>query len=315
MTSLQITELFGVKGRVALVTGGSSGLGFMICKGLVSNGAKVYLVALPTDPITKKVEELNEIGKSAGGTAEGIPCDLSSKDAIGELAKIISQKETHLDVLVSNAGVRCDPPIACDVLKVTLEELVASMWSSRASDWDKTFQINTVAHYYLSVALAPLLAAASQLKLGDGKLGRSEGRGAVIITSSCASMHNATNIDLTSYATSKAATDHLVKLLAAKFGRFYIRVVGINPGCEYFIEIRIENVYSHLPVVPSNMNPIGEEGNMFSNLFDQVPAKRPGNEEDIAGAILYLSSKAGSYIDGISLCIDGGRILVANGQT
>jgi NAD(P)-dependent dehydrogenase (short-subunit alcohol dehydrogenase family) len=53
------------------------------------------------------------------------------------------------------------------------------------------------------------------------------------LTSSCASMHNATNVDLTSYATSKAATDHLVKLLAAKFSRFYVRVVGINPGCEF----------------------------------------------------------------------------------
>jgi phenylacetate 2-hydroxylase len=54
----------------------------------------------------------------------------------------------------------------------------------------------------------------------------------MIMTSSCASMHNVTNVDLTSYATSKAATDHLVKLLAAKFSRFYVRVVGINPGCK-----------------------------------------------------------------------------------
>ncbi|KAI0151806.1 short chain dehydrogenase [Xylariaceae sp. FL1272] len=297
MTSLQISSLFGVQGRVALVTGGSSGLGFMICKGLVSNGAKVYLVALPSDPIAQKVDELNEIGKQSSGSAEGFPCDLSSKDAIGELAKTISQKEAHLDVLVSNAGVRRDPPIACDVLKAPLEELQVSMWSSKAQDWEQTFRINTTAHYYLAVAFSPLLAAASQLDLGKEKLGRSEGRGAVIITSSCASMHNATNIDLTSYATSKAATDHLVKLLAAKFSRFYIRVMSINPG-----------------FVPSNMNPIGAEGNIFSNLFDQVPAKRAGNEEDIAGAVLYLSSKAGSYINGISLCVDGGRVLVANGQ-
>ncbi|GKT97537.1 putative short chain dehydrogenase [Colletotrichum tofieldiae] len=103
---------------------------------------------------------------------------------------------------------------------------------------------------------------------------------------------------MSSYATSKAATDHLVRLLAAKFGRWYIRVNGINPG-----------------FVPSNMNPVGEEGNMFANLFDQVPAKRAGNEQDIAGAVLYLASRAGAYVDGINLCVDGGRILVANGQT
>ncbi len=102
---------------------------------------------------------------------------------------------------------------------------------SRHADWADTFCVNTTAHYFLSVALLPLLAAASELDLGDGRLGRSEGRGVIVITSSCASMHNATNIDLTSYATSKAATDHLVRLLAAKFRRFYVRVVGINPGC------------------------------------------------------------------------------------
>jgi hypothetical protein len=110
-------------------------------------------------------------------------------------------------------------------------------------------------------------------------------------------MHNATNVDLTSYAASKAATDHLVRLLAAKFSRFYVRVSGINPGCEHFCPLseigdELTCVISIL-VVPSNMNPVGEEGNMFSSLFDKVPAKRAGNEHDIAGAVLYLASRAG----------------------
>lgn len=48
-----------------------------------------------------------------------------------------------------------------------------------------------------------------------------------------------------------------------------------------------------LKVVPSNMNPVGEAGNMFSSLFDRVPAKRAGNEEDIAGSVIYLMSRAG----------------------
>ncbi|KAF4471595.1 AAA family ATPase [Fusarium albosuccineum] len=229
--SLHGGSLFGVKGYVAVVTGGSSGLGLMI-----------------------------------------------------------SRQEKYLDILVSNAGIRRDPPVRCNVLAASLPELQASMWSSRHSDWADTFCVNTTAHYFLSVSFLPLLEAAS-------RVGRDEGRGVVIMTSSCASMHNATNIDLTSYATSKAATDHLVKLLAAKFSRFYVRVVGINPG-----------------FVPSNMNPVGEEGNLFSALFDQVPAKRAGNESDIAGTVLYLASRAGAYVDGISLCVDGGRVLLANGQ-
>ncbi|KAL2817953.1 NAD(P)-binding protein [Aspergillus cavernicola] len=295
--SLQAQNLFSVKGFVAVVTGGSSGLGFMICKGLVINGAKVYLASLPSEPIDDRVTTLNELGHVNGGSAHGVPCDVSKKNEIADLAAYISEREDHVDMLISNAGIRRDPPIQCNVLKSSLSELQASMWSSQHSDWADTFCINTTAHYFLSVAFLPLLEAASQLDLGDGHRGRSEGRGVIIMTSSCASMHNATNVDLTSYATSKAATDHLVKLLAAKFSRFYVRVVGINPG-----------------FVPSNMNPVGKEGNIFSSLFDRVPAQRAGNEDDIAGTILYLVSRAGAYVDGISLCVDGGRVLLANGQ-
>ncbi|CAH0036950.1 unnamed protein product [Clonostachys rhizophaga] len=297
MSSLDINQLFSVKGLVAAVTGGTSGLGFMICKGLVANGARVYVIALSSEPITEKVAQLNELGQSSSGTAHGIECDLTDKESIANVARHIGQRETYLDILVSNAGIRRDPVVKCDVLSAPLLDLQASMWSSKHSDWADSFCVNTTAHYFLSVALMPLLAAASQRKLENGRVGRSNGRGVIVITSSCASMHNATNVDLTSYATSKAATDHLVKLLASKFGRFYIRVVGINPG-----------------FVPSKMNPIGEEGNMFSALFDKVPARRSGDEEDIAGTVLYLVSRAGAYVDGISLCVDGGRVLFANGQ-
>lgn len=206
------------------------------------------MISLPNEAIDEKVAELNELGRSAGGAAipygtqclsaidkltvlYRLPCNVTDKDAIAAAAEYIGQREDHLDLLVSNAGIRRDPPVACNVLSASMTELQASMWSSRDSDWADTFCVNTTAHYFLSVALLPLLTAASNLDLGHGDLGRRQGRGAIVITSSCASMHNATNIDLTSYATSKAATDHLVKLLAAKFNRFYVRVVGINPGC------------------------------------------------------------------------------------
>lgn len=135
-------------------------------------------------------------------------------------------------MLISNAGIRRDPPLACNVLTASIEELQKSMWSIESKDWEDTFQINTTAHYFLSVAFLPLLAAAADQTLSTGEKGRDEGRGVIVVTSSCASMHNVTNVDLTSYASSKAATDHLVRLLAAKYNRFYVRVVGINPGCE-----------------------------------------------------------------------------------
>lgn len=161
-----------------------------------------------------------------------ITCDVSDKDDIAKLATHIDEHETHIDMLVSNAGIRRDAPVSCDVLKASVSELQASMWSSTPMDWADTFRVNTAAHYFLAVAFLPLLEAASRLDLGESRSGRSEGRGVMVIMSSCASMHNVTNVDLTSYATSKAGSDHLVKLLAAKFGRFYVRVVGMNPGCK-----------------------------------------------------------------------------------
>ena len=203
----------------------------------------------------------------------------------------------------------------CAVKTASLDELQQSMWSSRHSDWDDTFRVNVTAHYFLSVALLRLLAAASNLDLGNGRKGRDEGRGVVIITSSCASMHNCTNIDLTSYAASKAAIDHLVALLATKFGKCrwrsfsrpsrckhttdckssegYVRVNAINPGCKW-ASIGCSGIWLiDAIVVPSRMNPVEEGENQFAELFKAMPAGRIGRTGDIAGAVLYLSSQAG----------------------
>lgn len=159
---------------------------------------------------------------------------MTSKEGILDIESKIREQETHLNILISNAGIRRDPPQACDVLTADLPELQASLWSSEYEDWTASFQVNTMAHYYLSVALVDLLAAAGTLNMPDGSRGRDHGRGVVVITSSIASLHNATNVDMMSYATTKAATDHLVSLLAAKFSRWYVRVCGINPGCKFW---------------------------------------------------------------------------------
>lgn len=223
--------------------------------------------------------------------------DVSSKAGIKKIFDFVSSKESHLDLLISNAGIRRDPTSMCNVRTASLDELQSSMWSSRESDWEDTFRVNVTAHYFLSVVFLKLVVAASERDLGDGVKGRDRGCGSVLITSSCASMHNCTNIDLTSYASSKAAIDHLVRLLASKYAPWYIRVNSINPG---FFD--------------SAMNPVSGTDNQFASLLKAMPAGRIGRSMDIGGAVLYLCSEAGSYIDGVNLCMDGGRILLANGQ-
>ena len=160
--------------------------------------------------------------------------DVSSKTSIEALiAKFKTYNEPYLDILISNAGIRLDAPTPCNPLTASLSELQTSLFSHTSDAWAATFATNTSAHFFLSVGLLDLLHAAADRDLGDGRKGRDEGRGVVVVTSSCASMHNCTNVDLSSYAVSKAATDHLVRILAAKFARWYVRVVGINPGCEF----------------------------------------------------------------------------------
>src|SRR6266536_4325744 len=126
MASTEVTTLFSVKGKVALV------------------------IVLPNAERSSR------------------PCDLSSKLGIESISAHLHIHETQLDILISNAGIRQDPPISCDVLTAPLKKLQESLWSSSYDDWTSSFQINTMAHYFLSVALVDLLAAAADRDMPDG---------------------------------------------------------------------------------------------------------------------------------------------------
>jgi len=84
-------------------------------------------------------------------------CDLTSKEGIEAISTFLRNQESHLDILISNAGIRRDPPQSCDVLTAPLAELQSSLWSSSYSDWTQSFQVNTMSHYFLSVALLTFL--------------------------------------------------------------------------------------------------------------------------------------------------------------
>lgn len=165
--------------------------------------------------------------------------DLSTKEGIQAASSRLRETESHIDILVSNAGIRRDPSIPCNPLTASLSELQTSLLSSTYDDWLSSFKINTMAHYFLSVSLLDLLVAGGERKMPDGRKGRDHGCGVVVVTSSIASLHNATNVDMMSYASTKAATDHLIRLLSAKFARWYVRVCGINPGCKFLSKLSL----------------------------------------------------------------------------
>ncbi|MCO5605450.1 hypothetical protein L7F22_059634 [Adiantum nelumboides] len=135
LACVMITELFDVRGRVAVVTGGTSGIGRMIAGGLAEAGARVYVSSRKADACADTAAEI-------GGT--GIAADLSSEDECVRLAAEVGEREERVHLLVNNAGATWGAP---------LEEFPAHAW-------DKVLDLNLKAPFFLTRAFLPLLEAA-----------------------------------------------------------------------------------------------------------------------------------------------------------
>ena len=128
---MKISELFDVSGKVAIVTGGSRGIGEMITSGFLANGVKVYITARKEEPLVKKAEELS---KKYGGTCIPVACDLSSSVGIDYLYKRIREEEEAIDFLINNAGAAWGEPY------------------NKFSEvgWDKVMDLNVKSLFFLS---------------------------------------------------------------------------------------------------------------------------------------------------------------------
>ena len=104
---MKISELFNVSGKVAVVTGGSRGIGEMISSGFLANGVKVYITARKEGPLVEKAEEL---AKKYDSVCIPIACDLSSAVGIDYFLKRIREKEDAIDFLINNAGAAWGQP-------------------------------------------------------------------------------------------------------------------------------------------------------------------------------------------------------------
>lgn len=286
MTNLLAENIFGMKGYQAVITGGGSGLGRMVARGYVANGASVCLVDMCQDRLEEVKEELLKIRGETYSESKitSIIGDLSTKEGINQILEDIKAEISELDVLVNCAGIR-------KVNKLTytpgesLEKLAAAANSSAYQDWDMTFRVNVFAPHFLSSGLVQLLGESSA---------KDHGRGNVIFFSSVSSVHNTQYVP--TYQVSKAAVDHLVRIMAAELADKYIRVNAISPG-----------------LFPSRMNPSDAslpESNM--RYAKEMPAKRAGLEDEMVAAALFLAKN--KYMDGRILRIDGGRLLVAHGN-
>ena len=255
---MDVANLFSVKGKVTVITGGSRGIGRMIAEGFVCGGAKVYITARKAAACDATAEELSQYGECIS-----IPIDCSTIEGCKMLAAEIGKRETKLDVLINNAGAAWGAPF---------DEFPEA-------GWDKVMDLNTKSVFFLTQAFAPLLRAAATFE-----------RPAKVINVASIDGMSVNPQDTFSYHTSKAGLIHLTHKLGVTLAPENIAVSGICPGA-----------------FPSEMNKVArDEGEMVSK---RVPSRRVGIAEDMAGVAIYLASKAGDYVVGQSIAVDGGVTL------
>ncbi len=191
-------KLFDVSGRVALVTGGSRGIGRMIADAFVQRGVRTYITARKAEACVQTAQEL-----SAHGECIALPHDLSDMDGIAALVAELTERENSLDILINNAG---------------------AAWGAAFDEfpehgWDKVMNINVRSVFFLTRELAGLLRAAA-----------TDERPAKVINIASIDGIRVTDDETYSYGASKAAVIHLTRSLAKRLVRENILVNGIAPG-------------------------------------------------------------------------------------
>jgi NAD(P)-dependent dehydrogenase (short-subunit alcohol dehydrogenase family) len=192
-----MTNLFGIDGKVALVTGGSRGIGLMIAQGFVEAGAKVYISSRKAEVCDRMAAEL-----SARGTCISLPADVSTEAGARDLAAALAARESALHVLVNNAGANWGAPLA----------------EYPDTAWDKVLALNLKAVFHLTRALLPELERAAR----PGDPAR------VINIGSIDGLHVPV-LETYAYSASKAAVHHLTRVLAAKLAP-RVTVNALAPG-------------------------------------------------------------------------------------
>ncbi len=191
-------NLFNIEGKVALVTGGSRGIGEMIATGYVENGAKVYITARKAQACNETAERLSKIG-----TCISLPFDLGTMEGIEALAAELAKREEKLDILVNNAGAAWGEPI--------------DQYSEKG--WDKVVDINLKGPFFLTQKLLPLLR----------KAGSAQNPARIINTASINGIEPPA-LETYAYSSSKAGCIMLTRHLAKRLSKEHILVNAIAPG-------------------------------------------------------------------------------------
>jgi NAD(P)-dependent dehydrogenase (short-subunit alcohol dehydrogenase family) len=255
---MNLNDLFSVDGKVAVVTGGSRGIGYMIASGLVANGVKVYITARKAEACDAAAAELSKIGECIS-----LPADLSKSEQLDAFVAAIAERESGIDILVNNAGAAWGAPLG-EFPEIGI---------------DKVLDINVKAPFLLTQALLPLLRTRAT----------AEDPSRVIMIGSIDGIRVPVG-DNFSYSASKAGIQMLARHLAHFVVKEHITVNSIAPGPfeSQMMAYRLDDPDSRAMIERS------------------VPRGRIGTPEDVAGTVIYLASRAGAYLTGVVIPVDGG---------
>ncbi|OQD61650.1 hypothetical protein PENPOL_c016G01014 [Penicillium polonicum] len=296
--SVDSSNIFRVDGIVAVITGGGSGIGLNMTRALAANGAhKIYILGRRLEVLEKAAAEYPDVI---------IPhqADVTSKQDLQAAVDRVKLEVGYVNLVVANSG-SIGPPVRFNPA-ASLSDLRQSLFTDFSMDgMNDALNLNITAAFFTMTAFLELLDAGTQnaLKGGFGKP-LQEGsdvpsiQSQVIFTTSISafSRHWTSSPP---YLTSKVAIMQVAKHASTQLARFGIRVNAIAPGI-YPSDLAAVLISSRKP----------EEEAFHDDRF--IPARRFGGDEEMAGAILYLTSRAGSYSNGLVLTTDGGRLSVMN---
>lgn len=254
---MEKTSLFDLSNKTAIVTGGGNGIGKSCCELLAAFGANVVVSDLNEEDAAKVAAQIGE----RGGKAVAVACNVTKDEDLVNLVQVAKDSFGRIDILVNNAGGggggRENP------MKIELSQF----------EW--VFKLNVFSAWRLIQLCAP------EMQKG--------GYGSVINITSMSSINQSPN--MSAYASSKAAMNHMTANLAHDFGQMGIRLNSVGPGA------------TKTRALASVLTPEIEE-----KMLRGTPIKRLGEVEDIAGAVLYFASPISSWVSGQVLFVNGGGV-------
>jgi len=264
-----VRELFDLRGRTALVTGGGTGLGLAMARALAEAGASVAL-ASRRDELCK--QEAHELALATGVATLGVRMDVASRSEIEKAFEIVLSKFKTLDILIANAGISG----------------VGEAVSLAPDEWQATIDTNLTGAFWCAQA-----AAASMIPRRSGNIvsiasiyGFLATDGRIYGEPGQAPLENP------AFAASKGGLIQLTRSLAGAWARHGVRVNCISPG-----GVLVERLARRL----------GPDRERFvSKWAEKTPLGRIGDPDDLKGAVLFLASDASRYVTGQNLTVDGG---------